>query len=268
MPHNVGIGHRIRQLREANGWSQQQLALKIPLSQKQLSRIEQAQVSSIDRQLLIRIAEALDVPVASGELNQWLYTLGYRPHIRPLLPLPPKHQELVDQFMPYPATLLDIGWFARWWNPAMERFYNLPNGSLIGLDANLFVQYFMPHGVMHRAYPASHTASVIIRLLWDWAPYEQEPWLLALKTALEAYLGISLAALRERHQVKTMPPSPNFVVPLSLHVPRQRPLRFRSFQVPVAHRPDLKITVYEPADQRAEDWCQAHQHPVADHSPR
>lgn len=260
MPHRQTLGVRIRQLREERNWSQQQLAWKIPLSQKQLSRIEQSQVGVVDRLILIRIAEVLETPVKTGEVNQWLYSLGYRPYVRPLLPLPVNYRQLVEQFMPYPATLLDIGWYARWWNPAMERFYEVPNGSLSGIEANLFVQYFMPHGVMHRAYSDAHSGLILTRLLWEWLPYDREAWLEELKSELEAYMGTTMAQLRQQCQLDVLPLAPNLTVPVSLHLPRHRPLRFRSLMVPVAYRPDLKIAVYEPVDQRAEEWCRNHLH--------
>lgn len=254
MPAHL-IGNRIRELRDRKGWSQQQLAETIPLSQRQLSRIENNQVHAIDRQTLIRIAESLQKPIATGELNQWLYMLGYRPHIRPLLPLPDEYQELVRYFMPYPATLTDIGWYARWWNRSMEQFYNVPNGSFKGIQANLFVQYFSPSGVMRQSYPTSHSGRVLSRLFWEWIPFEGEQWLQQLKLLIEEELGVTLEVLREQYGVTRIPPSPNLIFPISLRRPNQRPMRFRMVQIPIAHRPDLKITVYEPIGQRAIEWC-------------
>lgn len=83
------IGERIRTWRGAHDLSQAHLADRVGLSQRQISRIERDDFATLRRETLVRIAEALETPVASGEVNVWLAQCGYAPLVRPGLPLPP-----------------------------------------------------------------------------------------------------------------------------------------------------------------------------------
>lgn len=256
VPSFQAIGLRIRQHRESHGWSQQQLASKIPVSQKQLSRIEQAQIVHVDRPTIVRIASVLDVPIRTGEVNRWLFSLDYRPLVEPLLPLPPWYQSLVEQFSPYPAILADIGWYLRFWNPAMENFYKLPNGSLTGLNGNMFIQFFHPQGILRQSYTEQGRRQILSRLLWEWAPYENEQWILDIKGHIEQYLGISCEKSRAEYEAFDIPNTPAVSEHITLRIDGQdTPGRFRTVLVPVAHRPDLRIIVYEPINPGAEEWC-------------
>ena len=82
------IGERIRTWRTAHDLSQAHLAHRVGLSQRQISRIERDDFATLRRETLVRIAEALETPVASGEVNVWLAHCGYAPLVRPGLPLP------------------------------------------------------------------------------------------------------------------------------------------------------------------------------------
>jgi transcriptional regulator with XRE-family HTH domain len=55
---------RVRELREARGWSQRELARRAGVRQATLSAIENAQTTGIDFETLERLAKALDVDPA------------------------------------------------------------------------------------------------------------------------------------------------------------------------------------------------------------
>jgi len=58
------FGRRIRQLREAKGWSQERLAAEAQLHATYISEVEHGKRNiSIDN--IARLAEALDVPIAA-----------------------------------------------------------------------------------------------------------------------------------------------------------------------------------------------------------
>lgn len=105
------IGMRIRCYRKRRGWSQLHLARKVSLSQKQLSRVEASEVTELSRTLIIQIAHALKEPLVNGEINAWLYSLGFRSYIQPQLDLPPNYPWL--KRFTTPAFLIDAGWFIR-----------------------------------------------------------------------------------------------------------------------------------------------------------
>ncbi|MCY0864696.1 MAG: helix-turn-helix domain-containing protein [Sulfobacillus sp.] len=250
-------GARVRQLREAKHWSQQQLAQKLTVSQKHLSRLEHGDVLQVERDLLIRIAEVFGDPLATGELNQWLYGFGYRPHVLPQLPLPPDYQRLLDAYLPYPASIIDVGWFIRHWNRAMERFYRIPNGQLKGLGQNWLVQYFHPQGVLRHTYSSESIRRVLGRLFWEWYAYYDEPWNRDLRQALEQLLGLTWEGLIEQYRLPIPPVPPPWDEPVWLRQgPGLSPLRFRAVYARVPHRPDLRITVYEPDEPLARAWCE------------
>lgn len=60
----VVITLRIKELREARGWSQAELARQAGVRQATLSAIENQQTTAIDFMVLERLARALDVPAA------------------------------------------------------------------------------------------------------------------------------------------------------------------------------------------------------------
>lgn len=259
MPHRRVIGSRLRQLREVRGWSQTQMAQTIPLSQKQLSRIEQGEIATVERSTLVRLGTVLEEPIRTGEINRWLYAFGYLPLVVPLLPLPDDYPHLVAQYHPYPATLLDIGWHLRHWNLAMERFYQIPNPALTGIERNWIYQYFHPKGALQGSYPEASRRRVLARLFWEWAPYYQEPWNQQLIAELETSLNLSWASLRDQYDLGESPEPPTGSDTVWLHGPQKDPLSFRTAQAKVPHRPDLRITVYEPLNEEAESWCLSHQ---------
>ncbi|WP_158026929.1 helix-turn-helix domain-containing protein [Sulfobacillus thermosulfidooxidans] len=256
MAEPYSVGHRIRFYREHLGWSQTQLARKVALSQKQLSRIEQSQVMDLSRDLVILIGRALKQPVINGELNQWLYHFGYRGYVEPLLDLPDEYRLWLSRFDPFPAALLDIGWFLRDWNVTMARLFQVSQGALQGLERNLIVQLFAPDALLAEQWPKELLTRMLHRLMVQWQPYENEPWLTRLKNDICQRTKIPWETLINTYcqgLVGTIP-STSEVVVLRAH-DDHRILRFRSNLVPIPNRPDLIITHYYPIDVVTEKWC-------------
>ncbi len=252
------LGMRVRQLRELHGWSQAKAAGRVPLSQKQWSRLELGDISFIDRALIIRLAEILETPVATGELNQWLHAFGYRPHMMPLLPLPPDYQQLLAHQPRLPAVIIDLGRYLRYINPPMSELYNQNLGDLRGVARNWLWQYFHPNGFLYHAYPPDSEERVLNQLFWDWQPYYQESWNVMLRHELEESLGVAWADLKSRYDI----PSERLTGPLSEIISvRGRdgiPLLFQNQTVTIPFRPDLCAILYRPVNQTARQWCRLH----------
>lgn len=252
----LDVGSRIRNLREARAWTQQQLALNIPLSQKQMSRIENGEVHQLSREIVIRLGTLLEEPIITGEVNQWLHHLDYRPLMAPHLPLPDSASELVRHFSPYPAALLDVGWFVRDWNLAMQKLFGRTPDHLVGMERNLLIQIFHPRSHLMGYLTPDVVNGLLHRLAWDWAPHQDEPWQRDLAWKISQRLG---------HQwwsfLRNLPQSSGQVAPLNdvIRIPATRHgtvLAFLSNSVPVCNRPDLRLTVYYPLTLETLGWCQ------------
>ncbi|MCY0878864.1 MAG: helix-turn-helix domain-containing protein [Firmicutes bacterium] len=249
------LGSRIRTFREARGWSQVELAGRIPLSQKQLSRLELGDVSLIDRELLIRIAEILEEPLATGELNQWLHAFGYRPHVVPLLPLPPDWPALFDHVAPYPAMIVDFGRYMRKANPSLEALHRVSLESLTGVRRNWLWHYFHPDGMLYHVYPRDSRPRVLNRLFWDWFPYYSEPWNQRLREDLEAAVGVLWTDLQNRYHIPTEPLAQPMSETVTVRHPEGGLLVFQTHVASVAQRPDLFAVIYDPVNDEAMRWC-------------
>lgn len=249
------FGGRIRFLREQCGWSQVHMARQIPLSQKQLSRLELGDVSFVDRRLLIRLGEIFENPIASGELTQWLHAFGYRPYVVPLLPLPPNHEDLLAHYAGLPAGIIDMGRYIRYINRPMERLYHVKLENLVGARKNWLWQYFHPDGFLNNTYPPDSHERVLNRLFWDWAPYYHESWNYALRRELEKALKMTWSDVQHTYHIPTEP----FTQPLSERVSLKDAdgmhLMFQANMVHVPFRPDLYIVVYHPQNETAAAWC-------------
>lgn len=255
MTIDKSIGQSIRMHRNSLHWSQAQLARKVALSQKQLSRIEQSQVLDISRDLLVTIARTLKEPLVSGELNQWLYKSGYRPYVAPLLDLPAEYLEWIRRFNPFPAALLDIGWYLRFWNDTTGRLFGIPFGALDGLNSNLAVLLYAPDSPLAEWWPPELLAHMLNRLLVQWQPYATESWLHHLKSLLQHRIGMTWEELAEQYCPSPATiPSTSEILSFRAQSDIKR-LRFRSNLVPVPNRPDLVITHYYPLDDYTERWC-------------
>jgi transcriptional regulator with XRE-family HTH domain len=58
------IGFRVRELREARGWTQTELAKRAGIRRATVNRLENQRVTSIDLTVLEKLAKALDVDPA------------------------------------------------------------------------------------------------------------------------------------------------------------------------------------------------------------
>lgn len=249
------LGARVRALRELEGWSQSTAAGRLPLSQKQWSRLERGDVSDLERRILIRLAEIFDTPIATGELNEWLHAFGYRPHMVPLLSLPPNHQGLFSAYPSHPAIIVDFGRYLRYANPAMRDLYGLDLGGLEALRRNWLWQYFHPDGVLYRAYPPDAEERILNQLYWEWEPYFREAWNVTLREQLERALGIGWADLQHRYNIPSDALAGNLSESISVRKPDGTALLFQNRTVHVPRRPDLFIIEYRPTNRAASEWC-------------
>ncbi len=256
MQSENSIGKRIRFYREKLHWSQMQLARKVALSQKQLSRIEQSQVLEISRDLLIVIAKILKEPIVSGELNQWLYHSGYRPYILPLMELPDGYVQWVKRFDPFPAALLDIGWYLRYWNSSMASLFEVPYGSLRELEQNLVTQLYAPDAPLQKYWTEELKRDMMDRLLTQWRPFASETWHAELLERLSRRIGRPWQDLAAEYgsEADDIVSTSEFLSFQSSNIPEE--LHFRSNLVPIPNRPDLLITLYYPLDKLTEQWCE------------
>ncbi len=252
----LDVGSRIRDLRRTKRWTQQKLAQTVPLSQKQMSRIENGEVYQLNRNIIIRLGTILEDPILTGEVNLWLHRLDYRPHVTPSLPLPISAMEITEHFSPYPAALLDVGWFVRDWNRPMQQLFGLSHSDLVGLERNLLVQIFHPRSRLMAYLTPDVVRGLLHRLVWDWAPHQNEPWQRDLAWRLSQRLGNQWWSF-----LRSLPETMDEVAPLTelIQIPAHRhgtTLVFRSNSLPVCNRPDLRVTVYYPMTVETLGWCQ------------
>ncbi len=249
------IGASVRRLRESLGWSQYQLAQKLPMSQKQVSRIENHQVVEIPRATLIRLAEVLRTPLITGEVNRWLYLSGYRPYIYPGLPLPPNADAIVSRFDPYPCALVDVAGSLDACNAAMRRLFST-FAMQPPIGRSLVCALFQSLRRDDPLVSPTEITFMVRRLLLEWSLYpEAEAWIHAAKTQIATELGSMGQKLIEnfRPDTELLTPMPaEFVVKL----PSVHPLpRFFITEVAVSRRPDLGLYVLYPLNPSAKAWC-------------
>lgn len=252
------LGGRIRELREQRGWPQANAAQRVPLSQKQWSRLELGDISLIDRRLLIRIAEIFDVPIATGELNQWLHAFGYRPHIVPGLPLPPNYRELLAAYSHQPAIIIDWGRFLRYANDLMQALYRFHLDHMDGLKKNWLWHYFHPQGILYQTYPPGSEERILNQLFWDWQPYYTEPWNRTLRQQLERALNITWEDLKRQYHIPSEPLARSISETIHVRDANGNLLLFQNQTVQIPLRPDLYTIVYRPVNDLAWHWCRHH----------
>jgi transcriptional regulator with XRE-family HTH domain len=258
LPNRKVLGARFRELREQRRWSQSMAARRVPLSQKQWSRLELGDVAFIDRRLLIRLAEIFETPVATGELNEWLHSFGYRPHMVPLLPLPPNYRELLDQYRHQPAIIIDWGRYFRYANELMQALYGVDFDKMEGLRRNWLWHYFHPDGILYQTYPPDSEERVLNRLFWDWQPYYTEPWNRSVRQQLEVALNITWEDLRRRYHIPSEPLAKAVSEVIHVKDTDGSLLLFQNQTVQIPLRPDLYTVVYRPVNESAVNWCRHH----------
>lgn len=247
------IGERIRQFREQERLSQTQLAKRIPISQKQVSRIEMEEFVQLPRHTVIRISEVLRTPILSGEVNQWLARFGYAPLIRPRLPLPPSLEDLVQGTAQVPAFCFDAAWNLRAANGTGTLLLDLPSG----------VQEFNL-ATFAASRPPSLDARDRHRLLfWQMALLKAsvpEPWQVDCCRQIEEAAGSTWDALWA--ELSEGVPAVGYW-PAHFHLKHKvfGTLRFRPAIAQLPLRPDLYVLHLYPDNPRTREWADKVAHP-------
>jgi len=240
------IGARIRALREQIAMSQAELAERIPLSQKQVSRIERDNFVQLPRHTIVRIAEVLEIPLATGEVNDWLGRSAYAPLVRPGLPLPKQLEEWLEWASSLPVAVMDPSGqvrhhtplFGRLWTHECRRSGNLtawalaPSSPLCGRDRRRL-------------------------LAWHWGLLRyarSEPWVEEVE-ALVASFGPEAVGLWESVAQDVLVPAGFTPTPWHLRDERLGELSFRISANQPTWRPDLQVLVFVPLDARTRLWC-------------
>lgn len=243
------IGPRIRLLREQIAMSQSNLADRIPLSQKQVSRIEHDSYVQLPRHTLIRIAEVLAIPLATGEVNAWLGHCAYAPLVRPNLPLPDGLANWLAWASSLPVAVLDPSGqvrhhtrlFGELWTHECRRSGNLtvwalePSSPLCERDRRRL-------------------------LAWHWGLLRyarSEPWVDEVERMV-ARFGPEALALWNGVEHDTLLPSDFSQSPWHLHDEVRGELSFRVGISQPVWRPDLQVLVFYPYDARTRLWCEEH----------
>ncbi len=243
------IGPRIRQLREQIAMSQANLADRIPLSQKQVSRIERDSFVQLPRHTLIRIAEVLGLPLATGEVNAWLGQCAYAPLVRPGLPLPDGLANWLAWASSLPVAVLDPSGqvrhhtrvFGELWTHECRRSGNLtvwalePSSPLCERDRRRL-------------------------LAWHWGLLRytrSEPWVDDVERMV-ARFGPEALALWNGVEHDALLPSDFSQSPWHLHDETLGELSFRVDISQPVWRPDLQVLIFHPFDARTRLWCEEH----------
>jgi transcriptional regulator with XRE-family HTH domain len=240
---NTNVGHLIRACRDRIGLTQAELADRIPLSQKQVSRIERGHYVQVPRSTVIRIAEILHEPLVTGEVNLWLALLGFAPLIRPGLPLPRGLREAVLAADPVPAWCID---------PSGQLVLANRTGSTLAGNSDRFNVIHWLLGDPTELEPAVRRR-LLHRLFYWVTSAGPEAWLAEWAEELPA-------AVRESWQSLVQDRSDSGVTspwwqPLMVARDREPPLLFHVGIVYPVPRPDLMVASFQPADARTREWC-------------
>lgn len=239
----------MRQFREQEHLSQTQLAKRIPISQKQVSRIESEEFVQLPRHTVIRLAEVLRTPLISGEVNQWLARFGYAPLIRPRLPLPPALDDLIQGTPQVPAFCFDPSWTLRTANSAAKVLLNLPEDV---------------HEFNLATFAASQPASLDERdrrrlLLWQMAVLRAavpEPWQVDCCRVIEEVAAAGWDGLWA--ELSEGVPAIGYW-PSSFQLKHEifGLLRFRPAITQLPLRPDLHVLHLYPDNHKTREWADA-----------
>ena len=122
------LGALLRHWRDVRGRSQIDLSLDSGISQKHISQVESGR-SVPSRQILIDIADALDVPLR--ERNSLLLAAGYAPMYaegswdsEEMQSITRVLKRMLHQNEPYPAVAMDRSWNVFMANEAAPKFFN------------------------------------------------------------------------------------------------------------------------------------------------
>lgn len=235
--------------------SQSELADRIPLSQKQVSRIERGLFVQLPRRTLVRLAEVLSVPLVTGEVNDWLLQSGYAPLIRPDLPLPPRLDEWLATSSSHPVAVMDPAGTVRYANPLFDRLWS----AQCRHTDNLVLW------VLDKASPLE-TRDRLRLLRWHLGVLRYaagEPWTARFRETVLSQ-DPDVGALWERAGRHALAPADLSGAPVRVAHARYGVLAFRVAVSEPFWRPDLQILMFHPHDHRTRTWCHEGRTPLPD----
>jgi transcriptional regulator with XRE-family HTH domain len=236
------IGERIRAWRRRQGLTQAELAERIPLSQKQVSRLERGTFVQPPRPTLIRVAEVLGEPLVTGEVNRWLALYGYAPVVRPRLPLPPALPQLFPESLP--AFCFDAAWNLR----ALSPLARVLTGDAWE-DFNLARYLAGPDPGLAEADRERLLAWVVSTVAW----LPADDWVEDFARMVGQAARLSWTELVSRADRLTWPVG-YWPGTLAVRLPGED-LSFYPLYVRVPDRPDLHLVALRPDDVRTRRWC-------------
>jgi len=239
------INDRIRVLREQLGMSQSELADRVPLSQKQISRIERGCFVQLPRRTLVRLAEVLDQPLMTGEVNDWLLQSGYAPLIRPGLPLPPDLAVWLQGVDGLPMAVIDPAGTVRHANLLFQALAGATRRS----QDNVLCWAVDAHSPLD---PRDRPRLLMWHL--GWLRYATgEAWLARFRDSVLARYP-DAKSLWARCAEPAVTPVDLSSQPVHVAYPQYSTLTFRISVSQPFWRPDLQILVFRPDDRRTEAW--------------
>lgn len=189
MYQNLGIGDQLRDWRQRRRLSQLDLALQADLSARHLSFLETGR-SRPSREMLLRLAEALDLPLRSR--NALLIAGGFAPIYpeRPLEASPSVRdvvQRLLDCHMPFPALAIDRGWNLIAANVAIGPLIAGAAPELLQPPVNVLRLSLHPKGLASRIQNLGEWKRHILSRLGHQIAATGDPLLEALRDELSTY---------------------------------------------------------------------------------
>jgi transcriptional regulator with XRE-family HTH domain len=185
------VGQLIREWRQRRHLSQLDLACDAEISTRHLSFIETGR-SSPSRDMVLRLAEQLDVPLRSR--NTLLTAAGFAPMFpeRPLAdPALQPARTAIDQLLaahePFPALAVDRHWTLVASNEASRRLMGAVDPSLLAPSANVLRISLHPLGLASRIVNFGEWRAHVLSRLRRQVDVSADPILRALADELAAY---------------------------------------------------------------------------------
>lgn len=194
-----GVGELLRGWRQRRRLSQLDLAIEAEVSTRHLSFVETGR-SSPSRELLLHLAEHLDVPLR--ERNALLLAAGYAP-ISPETPLdaaamaPVRDalEQILASHEPFPAVIVDRRWDLVSANAsAMAVLTDGVAPELLSAPVNALRATLHPQGLAPRITNLAEYSAHLMTRLHRQALVSADPALAALYDELRAYPGVSQAS--------------------------------------------------------------------------
>ena len=208
------VGQLIREWRQRRHLSQLDLACDAEISTRHLSFIETGR-SSPSRDMVLRLAEQLDVPLRSR--NTLLTAAGFAPMFpeRPLAdPALQPARTAIDHLLaahePFPALAVDRHWTLVASNEASRRLMGAVDPSLLAPSANVLRISLHPLGLASRIVNFGEWRAHVLSRLRRQVDVSADPILRALADELAAYATPPTASAEEA------PSYGDVIVPLRL----------------------------------------------------